>query len=52
MKWDGDPNKEIKHGIIEYLRLNLSDEQASKLTYRQVCDVIDEMIEKLVKEQI
>lgn len=48
MKWDGDPNKEIKHHILEYLRLNLSDQDASRITFRQVCDAIDEMIDKLI----
>jgi hypothetical protein len=47
MKWDGDPNKDLKWNIFDILRIKLPEKDADKITVRQIVDAIDEMVDKL-----
>ena len=50
MKWDNDPNKQLKRDIFDILKIRLPKENAEKITIKQVFDAIDEMIDKLARQ--
>jgi len=49
MKWDNDRYKFLKQTIFDIIRVELIEEDAARITIRELCDSIDQMIDKLIK---
>jgi hypothetical protein len=49
MKWDGDPYKDLKWQIFEIIRNELREEDALRITVKQIINGIDKMVTQLTK---
>ena len=49
MKWDNDPHRTLKWFIVDAIRDNLPEKEASQISIKQLIDAIDNMIKELLK---